>query len=682
MLRHALSFAAQRAQDLECPCPSFSPDATKALLAHPFPGNVRELEARIARAFAFCEGAVITAADLDLAGAGDAPSVRPRSAPPQAPTAVPTTAPAAEALARFFSGFVDDVLRLLPPEGGQLRASDCTRMWKERYPGWGSSQGGWRAARKSRDCWRWLASLPEAELQPLAKLLAVPQRLRAREEIVRQANSEPFRRLLDRLIAQERWRQGVPSGSVHPASGEEPTAPILPGEIRDVSLAICGHAWHGKSTLLGKLLAETGLVTPAELEQAQRQARDGRDPSLVFAQLVFREKDPHAHRTEAARGVSVRPSIVRLQYERHRVSVIDTPGQEAYTNNRFCGMFQAEGALLVVDCWEGPMPMTHEVLRILRGFEIPLRGVVLSKMDRVGYREQAYLQREDEVRLLVEEHEVPHGEVMFIPVSAYDPARRIDDPGEGLTRFSSRMSWYDGPTVAEFMGELERHHQASRFASSPLRLVFQGSETHDRVTGVGAAFRAVVETGTVRPESLLRFEPTSAELGRPVTAKVRSVQLTRGQWATPGLPLEVGAPRQLVGISIKNLSVNDTLRGLFRGRGIVAGSTGNPPTVARVLDLELTVIDPETLLRIGEELTMHAHVDRVSVRIEAIESARLGDGFDSEWLAPGEWGRVRVSTVNRPVAIEPAGFLPPLSKVILRTQSKAVAYGRCLRVHA
>ena len=60
---------------------------------------------------------------------------------------------------------------------------------------------------------------------------------------------------------------------------------------QDVSLAICGHAWHGKSTLLGKVVAELGMATQRQVEAAHRQAREGRDPSLVFAQLVFRSKD-------------------------------------------------------------------------------------------------------------------------------------------------------------------------------------------------------------------------------------------------------------------------------------------------------------------------------------------------------------------------------------------------------
>jgi translation elongation factor EF-1alpha len=104
-----------------------------------------------------------------------------------------------------------------------------------------------------------------------------------------------------------------------------------------VNLAICGHAWHGKSTLVGKTVCALGLVGRRELQQYEDLARKGRDASLVFALLVFRQKDVTEKTGEAARGITVLPSFVRFEFPTHRVTVIDTPGQETYTNNRFSG---------------------------------------------------------------------------------------------------------------------------------------------------------------------------------------------------------------------------------------------------------------------------------------------------------------------------------------------------------
>ena len=163
-------------------------------------------------------------------------------------------------------------------------------------------------------------------------------------------------------------KRGAPAPGASRRQGWEPWA-LAPGAFdledtrvtpQDISLAICGHAWHGKSTLLGKVVAESGMATQREVEEAHRLAGEGRDPSLVFAQLVFRSKDVSINQSEAARGVTILPSIVRFEFPEHRITVIDTPGQETYANNRFFGMFQADAAMVVVSCNDGVMPITEQ----------------------------------------------------------------------------------------------------------------------------------------------------------------------------------------------------------------------------------------------------------------------------------------------------------------------------------
>lgn len=451
---------------------------------------------------------------------------------------------------------------------------------------------------------------------------------------------------------------------------------------QDISLAICGHAWHGKSTLLGKLVAESGMASARELENAKRQAADGRDASLVFAQLVFRSKDVTQHQSEAARGVTILPSMVRFEFPDHRITVIDTPGQETYTNNRFFGMFQADCALLVVDCEEGPKPITTQVVRILKGFEIPLRAVALTKMDKVHYAEKAFREREEEVRLLFEEYGVPHEGVQFIPTSAYAPGRDIHAAGEGIVAFD-KIDWFDGPPLQEFLGRLS--FDAIRPKEAPLRLVIHGSEVYDNVPGIGKTATALVESGAIKPDMTLQFEPLSAERGGPVTARVRSIQLTRGHVATPGIPIDQGRPRQLIGVAFKGLSEKESLRDLFKGRGVVAGTTSAPPRTARRVELELTVFDPNTLLRPGEVWTLHVHVDRAAIQLDRFTARRDKDSGSWEegevdLLGPGEWGRIEATATNRPIAVEQADEIPQLSKFVLRAGNKAVAYGRCTRI--
>lgn len=444
---------------------------------------------------------------------------------------------------------------------------------------------------------------------------------------------------------------------------------------QDVNLAICGHAWHGKSTLVGKTAVELGMVGRRKLQQFEELAQQGRDPSLVFALMVFRQKDITHKMDEAARGITVLPSFVRFEFDRHRVTVIDTPGQDSYTNNRFAGMFSADCALLVVDVKDGVQQVTEQVLRILRGYEIPLRGVAITKMDRVDYDKQAYADCVDLVKLALKTYGLPTKRVAFIPTSAYAPGRPLIEPGEGLTKYSAKMAWYTGPTLHKFMSTLEM--QVVR-PESPLRIVIHSADIHDQVPGIGTAFTGLVETGQLKKDDTLVFEPCSAECDEPVTATVRSIELTKGHLATPGLPLALAEPRQLIGVALRQVSTRASLRELWRGRGTVAGKRDNPPAVARELEVECTFFEARTNVKVGQQLTLHTHMDKVGVDVLSVEEAETPRDYPPGPDDP-PWKLLHVRA-TRPVAIEEAANLAPLSKVVFRLDNKPIGLGRCVRI--
>ena len=449
--------------------------------------------------------------------------------------------------------------------------------------------------------------------------------------------------------------------------------------MEDINLAVCGHAGHGKSTLLGKAVSEFGMVSQKQIEAARQAARDGKDPSYVFANLVFRSKKI-APTSEAARGITYQTAIIRFDLDGRRVTAIDTPGQEDYTNNLFIGMFQADGALLLVSADDGIRPVTEQILRILVGFEIPLLGVSITKMDTVGYDREVYERRVEEVRAKLDSLSLGHEGLTFFPTSAYQSGRDILEAGEGVEVFT-RCDWFEGPSFRDFMSKLKL--EAIR-PQDPLRAVVHPTDAYDNVPGIGKAVTAIIESGQLKKGTKLHFEPISAELQKPVTAEVRSVELTRGHIATPGVPIEVARPRQLVGVALAKWSGQGGLRDVFNGRGIVIGTPSSPPTTAREMIIEFTIYDEQIKVRVGEEWVMHAHLDHVTITIDEIRAYRFAN--DNEWvegsydsLAAGDWGRVRV-TAQRPLAIEEAGALPALSRLVIRMGQRAVGFGRCVEI--
>ncbi len=445
----------------------------------------------------------------------------------------------------------------------------------------------------------------------------------------------------------------------------------------DITIAICGHACHGKSTLLGKTIAEMPrLLKRRELERAAKLAAEGRDPSFVFASLVFRDKNPvHG---DLQTGITVNPSFVRFDFPTHRVTVIDTPGQDKYTNNRFSAIFQADGALLVVDVKNLVRPITRQVMRILKGYAIPLLGVTISKMDLVDYRQDAYDEAVESVREALEEEGLAHDDTVFFPSSAYEKHRDLFDPGEGTIGFQ-RIGWWKGPSFKSFMEGLS--HAKTRPAA-PLRVVIHSSSVYDHVPGVGKTVTGLIESGRLEKNQRLLFEPVSTEHKQKLSARVRSIELTRGHAVTPGVKVDAGVPRQLVGIALTKPSFKDTLRELFKGRGILAGTEDAPPKTCTSLLAQLTVFSADYELTVGDHWMMHCHADRVAIKVEKIVA--VGDGTEESWneaealfVEAGQWGKV-VLSCQRPVAIEEVSALAPLSRLVLRDGDIPLAYGLCL----
>ena len=133
-------------------------------------------------------------------------------------------------------------------------------------------------------------------------------------------------------------------------------------DIRNV--AIIAHVDHGKTTLVDQMLRQSGLFRESEL----------RGERILDSNDLERE-----------RGITILAKNIALTLGTTKVNIIDTPGHADFGGEVECVLKMADGALLLVDAAEGPMPQTRFVLR--KAFECGLRPiVVINKIDRPDAR--------------------------------------------------------------------------------------------------------------------------------------------------------------------------------------------------------------------------------------------------------------------------------------------------------
>ena len=166
-----------------------------------------------------------------------------------------------------------------------------------------------------------------------------------------------------------------------------------------------GHVDHGKTTL-------TAAITKVLSEVGGGEAVD-------FANI---DKAPE----ERERGITISTAHVEYETEGRHYAHVDCPGHADYVKNMITGAAQMDGAILVVNAADGPMPQTREHILLARQVGVPALVVYLNKVDQVDDEELLELV-EMEIRELLNDYEFPGDDIPIIAGSALAAMENRDD---------------------------------------------------------------------------------------------------------------------------------------------------------------------------------------------------------------------------------------------------------------
>ncbi|RMH37175.1 MAG: GTP-binding protein [Nitrospirae bacterium] len=220
-----------------------------------------------------------------------------------------------------------------------------------------------------------------------------------------------------------------------------------------MNIVIVGHVDHGKSTLLGRLYADTGSLPEGKLEKIQAICRQqGKEFEYAFLFDAFLE--------EQQQGITIDTARTFFTWEGRQYIIIDAPGHKEFLKNMVSGAARAEAALLVIDAFEGVKDQSKRHGLLLSMLGVKQVAVVVNKMDLVRYREDVFRGIEKEYgEFLAQLNITP---TYVIPASAKE--------GVNITRAASQMPWYQGPTVLDSLARFQR--QTAR-EDQPLRFPIQ-----------------------------------------------------------------------------------------------------------------------------------------------------------------------------------------------------------------
>ncbi|OGS38704.1 MAG: adenylyl-sulfate kinase, partial [Elusimicrobia bacterium RIFOXYD12_FULL_66_9] len=249
---------------------------------------------------------------------------------------------------------------------------------------------------------------------------------------------------------------------------------------QSLRVVITGHVDHGKSTVIGRLLVETGALPQGKLERIRSYCERNSKP-FEFAFLLDALKD------EQAQGITVEASRIFFKTPLRDYIIVDAPGHVEFLRNMVSGASQASAALLVLDAKEGVRENSRRHGYLLSMLGIGQVVVLVNKMDLVGYGEEAFLALSAEYRAFLSGIGVTAAH--FIPVSGLH--------GDNLAERSARMGWYHGQTVLE---ALDSFAAEPSLTALPFRMPVQGvckftNEPDARRVVVGSAESGSLSVG-------------------------------------------------------------------------------------------------------------------------------------------------------------------------------------------
>lgn len=356
-------------------------------------------------------------------------------------------------------------------------------------------------------------------------------------------------------------------------------------------IVITGHVDHGKSTIIGRLLADTASLPEGKLEQVQAMCARTSKP-FEYAFLIDALKD------EQAQGITIDTARVFFKTAKRDYIILDAPGHIEFLKNMITGASRAEAALLVIDAREGIQENSRRHATMLSMLGVGQLAVLVNKMDLVGFSEAAFAQ-------VVTEFDKFLGQ-LGTPARAYLPVAGLE--GDNVATRSRQMPWYDGPTVLELLDAFETDRQMS---SQPFRMPVQDVY---KFTARGDDRRIVagtIETGSLSLDDEVVFYPSGKH------ARVKTIE------AFGEAPPTQASAGEATGFTLTEQ--------IYVTRGELAARAGEPPPhvttrlKASVIWLGKTplVTNKDYLLKLGTVRTP-MHIEEVHAVMNASDLSDVG----------------------------------------------------------
>jgi len=398
----------------------------------------------------------------------------------------------------------------------------------------------------------------------------------------------------------------------------------------------CGSVDDGKSTLIGRLLWDTGSLPEDHIATLHKDSRahgtqgDGLDYALLLDGL----------QAEREQGITIDVSYRFFRTAKRKFIVADTPGHEQYTCNMATGASGAELAVILIDARKGVLTQTRRHSRIVHMLGIRHVVIAINKMDLVDWSEQRFADIERDYRSFAQD--LDFSSIRFIPLSALN--------GDNLISRSSAAPWYQGPSLLGCLESVQIDDEPSADFRMPVQWVNRPNLDFRGYCGRIAA-------GSIAPGDAVRVLPSGA------TAHVQRI-----------VSMDGDLPHAECGQSVTLTLAEE----VDISRGDVITSIDTPVECADQFEVRLLWLSEKPLVA-GRSYELKLHHQRANATITSIKyelDINSGAQLSARSVSRNTIAVVNLS-VNRALPFEPYARNRNLGGLILvdRLSKETVAAG-------
>ncbi|WP_051567557.1 sulfate adenylyltransferase subunit CysN [Draconibacterium orientale] len=378
-------------------------------------------------------------------------------------------------------------------------------------------------------------------------------------------------------------------------------------------LLTAGSVDDGKSTLIGRLMADSKMLYEDQLEALHRDSkRIGHAGEEIDYALLL-----DGLKAEREQGITIDVAYRYFSTAKRKFIIADTPGHEQYTRNMITGGSTANLAIILIDARHGVITQTkrHTYLANLLGIKHIV--VAINKMDLADYKQERFEEIKADYKAFVTQLDIP--DVNFIPLSALK--------GDNVVEKGDNMDWYHGPCLLEF---LENVHVSSDRNFDDLRFPVQYVLRPDiKFRG----FSTSVASGIIKKGDEVMVLPSMKK------SKVEKIVTYEGE-------LDYAFPPQSVTVTLEDE--------IDISRGDMLVHPDNLPRVERQFEAMLVWMD-ETDMNLSTQFYIKQANNNTKARIDEIKykvDVNTLEKSNIEKFKLNEIGRV-VITTTKPLFFDP-----------------------------